>query len=79
MAAARAGEAIWGVTLLNDWSIRNDMGQRRVLSFNLALVGVLADELAPLTLMRSEEVTARTRSDGRPRWTPSASSSTPRR
>jgi acylpyruvate hydrolase len=34
--AEHAGEAIWGVTLLNDWSIRNDMGQPRVLSFNLA-------------------------------------------
>jgi 2-keto-4-pentenoate hydratase/2-oxohepta-3-ene-1,7-dioic acid hydratase in catechol pathway len=31
-----AGETIWGVTLLNDWSIRNDMGQPRPLSFNLA-------------------------------------------
>jgi 2-keto-4-pentenoate hydratase/2-oxohepta-3-ene-1,7-dioic acid hydratase in catechol pathway len=30
------GGAIWGVTLLNDWSIRNDMGPARPLSFNLA-------------------------------------------
>jgi 2-keto-4-pentenoate hydratase/2-oxohepta-3-ene-1,7-dioic acid hydratase in catechol pathway len=33
--AARASEVIWGVTLLNDWSIRNDMGPNRVLNFNL--------------------------------------------
>ena len=31
----RVGEHIWGVTLLNDWSIRNDMGPGRVLNFNL--------------------------------------------
>lgn len=34
--AERAGDHIWGVTLLNDWSIRNDMGPARVISFNLA-------------------------------------------
>jgi 2-keto-4-pentenoate hydratase/2-oxohepta-3-ene-1,7-dioic acid hydratase in catechol pathway len=34
--ANRAAEHIWGVTLLNDWSIRNDMGQPRVLNFNMA-------------------------------------------
>ena len=34
--ASRAAEHIWGVTLLNDWSIRNDMGQPRVLNFNMA-------------------------------------------
>jgi 2-keto-4-pentenoate hydratase/2-oxohepta-3-ene-1,7-dioic acid hydratase in catechol pathway len=34
--AARASDVIWGVTLLNDWSIRNDMGPGRPLSFNLA-------------------------------------------
>jgi 2-keto-4-pentenoate hydratase/2-oxohepta-3-ene-1,7-dioic acid hydratase in catechol pathway len=34
--AARASEYIWGVTLMNDWSIRNDMGPPRVLNFNLA-------------------------------------------
>jgi 2-keto-4-pentenoate hydratase/2-oxohepta-3-ene-1,7-dioic acid hydratase in catechol pathway len=34
--AARAAEHIWGVTLLNDWSIRNDMGPGRPLSFNMA-------------------------------------------
>jgi acylpyruvate hydrolase len=34
--AERAGEYIWGVTLMNDWSIRNDMGPPRVLNFNLA-------------------------------------------
>ncbi len=33
--AERAGELIWGVTLLNDWSIRNDMGPPRPLNFNL--------------------------------------------
>ena len=31
-----AGRLIWGVTLLNDWSIRNDMGPPRPLNFNLA-------------------------------------------
>jgi 2-keto-4-pentenoate hydratase/2-oxohepta-3-ene-1,7-dioic acid hydratase in catechol pathway len=36
VVADRAGEVIWGVTLLNDWSIRGDMGQARPLSFNLA-------------------------------------------
>jgi 2-keto-4-pentenoate hydratase/2-oxohepta-3-ene-1,7-dioic acid hydratase in catechol pathway len=34
--ASRAAEHIWGITLLNDWSIRNDMGQPRVLNFNMA-------------------------------------------
>ena len=34
--AARVRDHIWGVTLLNDWSIRNDMGPARVLNFNLA-------------------------------------------
>ena len=34
--AGRAADFIWGVTLLNDWSIRNDMGPGRPLSFNLA-------------------------------------------
>jgi 2-keto-4-pentenoate hydratase/2-oxohepta-3-ene-1,7-dioic acid hydratase in catechol pathway len=34
--AERAAEHIWGVTLMNDWSIRNDMGPPRVLNFNLA-------------------------------------------
>ena len=34
--ASRAAEHIWGITLLNDWSIRNDMGPARVLNFNLA-------------------------------------------
>src|SRR5919197_5750900 len=33
--AARAAEHIWGVTLMNDWSIRNDMGPQRPLNFNL--------------------------------------------
>ena len=32
---ARVGDHLWGVTLLNDWSIRNDMGPGRVLNFNL--------------------------------------------
>ena len=36
VVAERAADVIWGVTLLNDWSIRNDMGQPRILSFNLA-------------------------------------------
>jgi 2-keto-4-pentenoate hydratase/2-oxohepta-3-ene-1,7-dioic acid hydratase in catechol pathway len=34
--AERVGDHIWGVTLLNDWSIRNDMGQARPLNFNMA-------------------------------------------
>ncbi|MBO0685504.1 MAG: fumarylacetoacetate hydrolase family protein, partial [Candidatus Dormibacteraeota bacterium] len=33
--AENAHEVVWGVTLLNDWSIRNDMGDPRPLSFNL--------------------------------------------
>ena len=33
---AQAREAIWGVTLLNDWSIRDGMGASRPMSFNLA-------------------------------------------
>jgi 2-keto-4-pentenoate hydratase/2-oxohepta-3-ene-1,7-dioic acid hydratase in catechol pathway len=33
--ADRVGDHLWGVTLLNDWSIRNDMGAARRLSFNL--------------------------------------------
>jgi 2-keto-4-pentenoate hydratase/2-oxohepta-3-ene-1,7-dioic acid hydratase in catechol pathway len=32
----QARDAIWGVTLFNDWSVRNDMGPGRVLNFNLA-------------------------------------------
>lgn len=35
VAAADAADFIWGVTLVNDWSIRNDMGKPRVLNFNL--------------------------------------------
>jgi len=35
VSAAQADEMIWGVTLLNDWSIRNDMGPQRPLNFNL--------------------------------------------
>jgi 2-keto-4-pentenoate hydratase/2-oxohepta-3-ene-1,7-dioic acid hydratase in catechol pathway len=34
--AGRAHEYICGVTLFNDWSIRNDMGPARPLSFNVA-------------------------------------------
>jgi 2-keto-4-pentenoate hydratase/2-oxohepta-3-ene-1,7-dioic acid hydratase in catechol pathway len=34
--ADQARAAIWGVTLFNDWSVRNDMGPGRVLNFNLA-------------------------------------------
>ena len=34
--ASDAADVIWGVTLLNDWSVRNDMGPGRVLNFNLA-------------------------------------------
>jgi 2-keto-4-pentenoate hydratase/2-oxohepta-3-ene-1,7-dioic acid hydratase in catechol pathway len=34
--AERASDVIWGVTLLNDWSIRDGMGPPRPLSFNLA-------------------------------------------
>jgi 2-keto-4-pentenoate hydratase/2-oxohepta-3-ene-1,7-dioic acid hydratase in catechol pathway len=36
VVAHRAADVIWGVTQLNDWSIRGDMGQARPLSFNLA-------------------------------------------
>ena len=35
VAADRIDEHIWGITLLNDWSIRNDMGPGRPMSFNL--------------------------------------------
>jgi 2-keto-4-pentenoate hydratase/2-oxohepta-3-ene-1,7-dioic acid hydratase in catechol pathway len=34
--AEHAADVIWGVTLLNDWSVRNDMGPPRPLNFNLA-------------------------------------------
>jgi 2-keto-4-pentenoate hydratase/2-oxohepta-3-ene-1,7-dioic acid hydratase in catechol pathway len=34
--AERAHQLVWGVTLLNDWSVRNDMGPPRPLNFNLA-------------------------------------------
>jgi 2-keto-4-pentenoate hydratase/2-oxohepta-3-ene-1,7-dioic acid hydratase in catechol pathway len=36
LRAEHAREAIWGVTLFNDWSVRNDMGPGRVLNFNMA-------------------------------------------
>ena len=36
LRAADAASVIWGVTLFNDWSVRNDMGPGRVLNFNLA-------------------------------------------
>jgi 2-keto-4-pentenoate hydratase/2-oxohepta-3-ene-1,7-dioic acid hydratase in catechol pathway len=32
---SKVKDHIWGITLLNDWSIRNDMGPGRVLNFNL--------------------------------------------
>jgi acylpyruvate hydrolase len=60
IAAARAGDYIWGVTLLNDWSIRNDMGAGRPLSFNLAKnfdnsasVGpcIVVDEIDPQSVL----------------------------
>ena len=35
VAPDRVQEHLWGVTLLNDWSIRNDMGPARPLNFNL--------------------------------------------
>ncbi|MDE3076106.1 MAG: fumarylacetoacetate hydrolase family protein [Chloroflexota bacterium] len=35
VSEAEARSCFWGVTLLNDWSIRNDMGQGRPMSFNL--------------------------------------------
>jgi 2-keto-4-pentenoate hydratase/2-oxohepta-3-ene-1,7-dioic acid hydratase in catechol pathway len=68
LRADRAEEAIWGVTLFNDWSIRNDMGQPRPMSFNLpknfdgsASLGpaILVGELDP------QEVTAEVRVNGR--------------
>lgn len=60
IAAPRAAEYIWGVTLLNDWSIRNDMGPGRPLSFNLAKnfdtsasVGpcIVVDEIDPQSVL----------------------------
>jgi 2-keto-4-pentenoate hydratase/2-oxohepta-3-ene-1,7-dioic acid hydratase in catechol pathway len=33
--AARLADYVWGITLLNDWSVRNDMGPGRPLNFNL--------------------------------------------
>jgi 2-keto-4-pentenoate hydratase/2-oxohepta-3-ene-1,7-dioic acid hydratase in catechol pathway len=36
LRADQADDVIWGVTLLHDWSVRNDMGPGRVLNFNLA-------------------------------------------
>jgi 2-keto-4-pentenoate hydratase/2-oxohepta-3-ene-1,7-dioic acid hydratase in catechol pathway len=67
LPADRAAEVIWGVTLLNDWSIRNDMGEPRPMSFNLpknfdgsASVGpcVVVDELDP------QDVAVEVRVDG---------------
>ncbi|HYU20405.1 MAG TPA: fumarylacetoacetate hydrolase family protein [Chloroflexota bacterium] len=34
--AERIGEYVWGITLLNDWSIRDGMGSTRPMSYNLA-------------------------------------------
>ena len=60
IAASRATDYIWGVTLLNDWSIRNDMGPGRPLSFNLAKnfdtsvsVGpcIVVDEIDPQSVL----------------------------
>jgi acylpyruvate hydrolase len=60
IAASRASDYIWGVTLLNDWSIRNDMGPGRPLSFNLAKnfdnsasMGpcIVVDEIDPQTVL----------------------------
>lgn len=36
VGAADIAPLVWGVTLLNDWSIRNDMGRPRPMSYNLA-------------------------------------------
>jgi 2-keto-4-pentenoate hydratase/2-oxohepta-3-ene-1,7-dioic acid hydratase in catechol pathway len=36
ISAQEAGRYIWGVTLVNDWSIRGNLGPPRVMSFNLA-------------------------------------------
>jgi 2-keto-4-pentenoate hydratase/2-oxohepta-3-ene-1,7-dioic acid hydratase in catechol pathway len=45
--ARRAAEHIWGITLLNDWSIRNDMGPARVLNFNMPKNFVTSVSLGP--------------------------------
>jgi 2-keto-4-pentenoate hydratase/2-oxohepta-3-ene-1,7-dioic acid hydratase in catechol pathway len=36
IAAHRIGEFVWGVTLINDWSIRDGMGSPRPMSYNVA-------------------------------------------
>jgi 2-keto-4-pentenoate hydratase/2-oxohepta-3-ene-1,7-dioic acid hydratase in catechol pathway len=36
VTAAAAPGMVWGFTLLNDWSVRNDMGRPRPMSYNLA-------------------------------------------
>ena len=51
VTAASAREYFWGVTLLNDWSIRNDMGQGRPMSFNLPKVFDDSTSLGPCILV----------------------------
>ncbi len=71
--ADRVGEHIWGITLLNDWSIRNDMGPGRPMSFNLpknfdssTSIGpciVVGEELDPQNLTIQTRVNGTLRQD----------------
>jgi 2-keto-4-pentenoate hydratase/2-oxohepta-3-ene-1,7-dioic acid hydratase in catechol pathway len=60
ISASQVRDYVWGVTLLNDWSIRNDMGPARPLSFNLAKnfdtsvsIGpcIVVDEIEPQSVL----------------------------
>jgi 2-keto-4-pentenoate hydratase/2-oxohepta-3-ene-1,7-dioic acid hydratase in catechol pathway len=51
VSAAQARECFWGVTLVNDWSIRNDMGQGRPMSFNLPKVFDDSTSMGPCILV----------------------------
>ena len=65
--AERAAEAIWGVCLLNDWSIRSDMGPPRPLSFNLAKNFTASVSLGPCIVVGEldpQDVLVETRVNG---------------
>jgi len=36
ISASQIADYVWGVTLVNDWSIRDNMGQARAMSYNTA-------------------------------------------
>ena len=51
VSATQARACFWGVTLVNDWSIRNDMGQGRPMSFNLPKVFDDSTSMGPCILV----------------------------